>query len=149
MNSIDELLAIKAIERTKARYCRFLDTKNWTAWGMLFTADATLDVSEDAAPGQHLAQGRMNIVEFVRKSVADARTAHQVHAPEIEFQSPTSARVIWAMHDYLTWPQDGLRPVADMHTLQGFGHYHETYLIEDGEWRIATIKLTRLQRIIN
>ena len=29
--------------------------------------------------------------------------------------------------------------------LTGYGHYHETYRIEDGAWRIATLTLTRLK----
>jgi hypothetical protein len=28
--------------------------------------------------------------------------------------------------------------------VQGFGHYHETYTRKDGQWRIASLKLTRL-----
>jgi hypothetical protein len=27
---------------------------------------------------------------------------------------------------------------------RGFGHYHETYRKVSGEWRIATLRLTRL-----
>ena len=29
--------------------------------------------------------------------------------------------------------------------MQGFGHYHEDYRKEDGQWRIARLKLTRLR----
>ena len=36
----------------------------------------------------------------------------------------------------LIWP-NGMR-------LDGYGHYHETYEKADGEWRIASSKLTRL-----
>jgi hypothetical protein len=41
MSTLQEILAIRAIERVKARYCRYMDTKHWTDWGMLFTEDAT------------------------------------------------------------------------------------------------------------
>jgi hypothetical protein len=34
-----------------------------------------------------------------------------------------------------------------VHSLTGFGHYHEIYSLAAGEWRIASLKLTRLQRI--
>src|SRR5271155_126242 len=37
---VDDVEAIKIL---KGRYFRFMDTKDWTAWGGLFTADATLD----------------------------------------------------------------------------------------------------------
>src|SRR3546814_5183618 len=35
------------IRAVKARYCRFLDTKNWQGLADLFTEDAVLDVRED------------------------------------------------------------------------------------------------------
>jgi len=67
MNTLDELLAINAIEGTKARYCRFMDTKRWNDWGMLFTENATLDVSEDVTPemGPQVVHGRSAIVAQV------------------------------------------------------------------------------------
>ena len=30
-------------------------------------------------------------------------------------------------------------------TMVGYGHYHETYQKADGQWRIATSRLTRLR----
>jgi hypothetical protein len=45
---------------------------------------------------------------------------------------------VWALQDTLVWPT-GMR-------LDGYGHYHETYEKLDGEWRIKTMKLTRLRR---
>lgn len=43
-----------------------------------------------------------------------------------------------AMEDYIR--------TLDRRTLlvHGAGHYHETYRFEEGAWRIATTKLTRL-----
>src|SRR5271156_626863 len=32
------LLAIESIKQLKARYCRYLDTKDWAAWRAIFTA---------------------------------------------------------------------------------------------------------------
>src|SRR5271170_7798501 len=98
MNTLDELVAIRAIEGTKARYCRFMDTKRWTDWGMLFTENATLDVSEDVTPemGLQIVHGRTSIVAQVRAVVHTARTTHQVHSPEIDLISPIAANGIWA-----------------------------------------------------
>lgn len=59
---------------------------------------------------------------------------HQVHSPIIELDSPNSAKVIWAMEDIVKMP--------GFH-LEGRGHYRETYVIEDGRWRIASLHLTR------
>ncbi|MBW2381092.1 MAG: nuclear transport factor 2 family protein [Deltaproteobacteria bacterium] len=56
---------------------------------------------------------------------------------EIELLSPTEARGIWAMFDYVEFkPSRGIR---------GYGHYHEEYRKENGKWLISTLKLTRLR----
>src|SRR6202044_2126656 len=101
MDTLNELVAIRAIEGTKARYCRFMDTKRWDDWGRLFTENAVLDVSEDVTPemGPQVIHGRAAIVAQVRGVVETARTTHQVHSPEISVVSATTATGIWAMHD--------------------------------------------------
>jgi hypothetical protein len=150
MNTLNELVAIRAIEGIKARYCRFMDTKRWDDWGMLFTENATLDVSDDVTPemGPQTVHGRAAIVAQVRGVVDTARTTHQVHSPEINLLSATTANGIWAMQDVVVWPEGVARPVPGLNSLTGFGHYHETYSLAVGEWRIASLKLTRLQRIL-
>jgi hypothetical protein len=150
MNTLNELLAIKAIEGTKARYCRFLDTKRWDDFGRLFTDDASLDVSEDVTPdmGPQVVHGRAAIVAQVRGAVDTARTTHQVHSPEINLTSASTATGIWAMQDVVIWPEGVASPVPGLHSLTAFGHYHESYVLVSGEWRIASLKLTRLQRIL-
>jgi hypothetical protein len=67
-------------------------------------------------------------------------TVHQVHAPEVELTSATTARGTWALNDIVR-----LLPAL---TLNGSGHYHETYEKSDGQWRIKTSKLTRLREDI-
>jgi hypothetical protein len=150
MSTVEQLLAIKAIEGTKARYCRFLDTKRWDDFGMLFTDNAWLDVSEDVTPdmGNPIVHGREAIVAQVRGAVDTARTTHQVHSPEINLTSATTATGIWAMQDVVIWPEGVASPVPGLHSLTAFGHYHESYSLEAGQWRIASLKLTRLQRIL-
>ena len=54
--------------------------------------------------------------------------------PEIEILSDSEARGIWAMEDIVEFT--GRR-------LHGFGHYHETYRKDGGQWRIARLHLTR------
>ncbi|MDT5245538.1 MAG: hypothetical protein QOD36_2914, partial [Mycobacterium sp.] len=36
MDDATRLLEIEAIKQLKARYCRFLDTKDWQAWRGVF-----------------------------------------------------------------------------------------------------------------
>ena len=45
MQPIDELLAIEAIKRLKARYFRCFDTKDWEGWLDVFTDDVMLEFS--------------------------------------------------------------------------------------------------------
>lgn len=122
-----------AIGELKARYCRFLDTKQWEAWADLFTEDFVLDTSEAGGPPPVI--GRDAAVGMVRQSIEAVRTAHQVHSPEIAITGSTAA-AIWAMQDRLIF-ENG-------HGMVGFGHYTETYVKQGVTWRMASSKLTRL-----
>ena len=135
----DTLLAIESIKQLKARYCRYLDTKDWAAWRALFTDDF---VSDTAEAGGKLIVGADEFVSFTRKNIGRPAqaTAHQVHAPEIELTSATTARGVWAL-------QDVVRFGAGV-SLVGYGHYHETYERTGGQWLIKSSKLTRLREDI-
>ncbi len=128
------LLEIEAIKQLKARYCRFLDTKDWQAWRGIFADDFHSDTSPS---GGKVIDGADEFVAFVRKNLNTQPTVHQVHAPEIELTSPTTARGIWALNDIVR--------LAPGLNLDGWGHYHETYEKIDGQWRITSSTLTRLR----
>lgn len=137
MADIDALEAQLAISNVKARYCRMLDTKNWAGFAALFTDDFVLDVSEGTSVP--IIRGRDQAMQHVRTLVDTARTVHQVHTPEIEVRGD-EANVIWAMQDRVVWesPRRGLASIT------GYGHYHERYVRQNGEWKIASLRLTRL-----
>lgn len=118
----------------KARYCRFLDTKDWAAWRDLFTEDYALDISEGT--GIPVIHGRDEAIARVRASIGEAKTAHQVHTPEIRIDGD-EAHAIWAMQDRVVFGPG--RP-----SITGYGHYHERWLRRDGVWKIASLRLTRL-----
>ena len=129
-----------AIAKVKARYCRFLDTKDWAAYTDLFTEDFILDTS--TAGGAPPVHGREAAVTYIRSCVEHAKTAHHVHNPEMTIEGDT-AQVIWAMQDRVIWPEDRAALVNEKgHT--GFGQYHETYTRKDGRWRIAKSRLLYL-----
>ena len=132
---------LEEVRNVKARYCRFLDTKNWDALADLFTQDAILDVREDTGAAPFI--GRPLLIEQIRAAVIDAKTAHQVHTPEITLISDDEATLIWAMQDRVVWAE-GKSPIAGVKSITGYGHYHERYVRQDGIWRIAALKLTRL-----
>lgn len=121
-----------AIANLKAAYCRLLDAKDWDDWAALFTEDFALDVSGSGGP---VLQGRAAVLASVRQSIGSAKTAHQVHFPEIAIDGD-SATAIWPMQDRVEW--EGGR------VLTGYGHYHERYVRTPDGWRIAAQKLTRL-----
>ena len=124
---------IEAIKQLKARYFRTMDTKRWNEMRHVFTDDVVLDTT---GSGGSVITGGDAVIEFLRDTLDNVVTVHHGHMPEIEVTSPTTARGIWALHDLLLW-SSGAR-------LQGFGHYHETYVKVDGAWRIASSILTRV-----
>lgn len=132
MTPIEQFEDWAAICETKARYCRFLDTKRWEDWASIFTEDLVLDTT---AAGGPITVGREVSIAAVRSVIETARTAHQVHTPEIALDGDR-AEVIWAMQDRVVF-DDGTG-------LVGYGHYHETYVKQDGVWKIAKSSLTRL-----
>ena len=138
-DSAAALLAIESIKQLKARYCRYLDAKDWAAWRSIFTDDF---VSDTAEAGGKLIVGADDFVAFTRNNIErrSQATAHQVHAPEIELTSATTAHGVWALQDVVRFGP-GV-------TLVGYGHYHETYENIAGKWLIKSSKLTRLREDI-
>ncbi|MEB3062919.1 nuclear transport factor 2 family protein [[Mycobacterium] zoologicum] len=130
----DAAADIEAIKRLKSRYCRYLDTKDWAAWRALFTDDFLSDTSR---AGGKIISGADEFVAFTRKSLRSQPTVHQVHAPDIEPDSPTTAHGVWALEDVVRFGP-GMN-------LRGYGHYTETYEKVDGHWRIKSSTLTRLR----
>jgi len=139
MDDAAALHEIEAIKQLKARYCRYLDHKDWAAWRNLFDDDFASDI---VGVGGRQTSGADAFVAYTRRSIGrpSQRTVHQVHAPEITLTSATTARGVWALNDVVR-----LAPAV---TLHGYGHYHETYEKRDGHWRIKTSRLTRLREDI-
>jgi ketosteroid isomerase-like protein len=140
MDTLAKLETHEAIRTVKARYCRYLDTKDWEGLASIFTEDMVLDVQEDS--GMPPFEGRAAALETIRWSVQDAKTAHQIHFSEIELNGD-EAFVITPMEDRVVWAP-GKSPVPGVASITGFGHYHERYVREGGVWKIAHLKLTRL-----
>ena len=125
---------LEAIKQLKARYFRTLDSKDWAGMRAVFADDLVMDTSSS---GGGVVRGADAFLSFLSKVLADVVSVHHGHMPEIELTSPTTATGIWAMNDLLRWPNG--------RELRGYGHYHETYALIDGSWRIQTCRLTRLR----
>lgn len=121
------------LTRAKARYCFTLDTRDWAGFGDLMTDDVVLDVSDGT--GVPVVTGRDAAVEMIRSSLTNAKSAHQVHTPLIDLNGD-EAEVIWAMQDRVIWESGP--------ALTGYGHYHERWVRRGDDWKLASLRLTRL-----
>lgn len=137
---METLLAIEAIKVVKARYFRFVDMKDWDGLRSIFTPDAQLEVPEAGTGVNDLDTA----LEFFKAALEGAVSVHFGHMPEIEIEGPGNARAIWPMDDRIYWSPERAS-VLGYTQLRGFGHYHETYEKRDGEWKIKTLRLTRMR----
>jgi hypothetical protein len=132
-DDVQRLIDLAELQSLKARYWRCLDTKSWDELRGVFATDARLD-----ADG-FVNDGRDTIIDFLAEVLADARTVHMGHAPELEVTGPDTATGIWPLEDYVELPADSGRGI------RGYGHYYDEYVREDGAWRIKSSRLVRLR----
>jgi hypothetical protein len=129
---------IEAIKQLKARYFRLMDTKQWDRWREQFTDDCRYD-----GTSRHYS-GPDEFCAGTSQRLADATTVHQGHMPEIVLTGPDTARGIWAMFDWVEFPEARDTGHGVSRGFTGFGHYEEEYRRHDGVWRISFLRLTRL-----
>lgn len=148
--TLNDVIAAQEVSNLKARYFRFMDTKQWDAWLETFALDATMDMSGEPgafeaagypptseAPAPSLVfRGREEIRAAVSGALDGVSSCHHGHVCEFELTSPTTARALWSMEDVISHGgTDGFR---------GYGHYHDTYAKINGSWRIKSTRLSRL-----
>lgn len=143
MTDVEKLLAIEAIKNLKSRYFQTIDGKNWDGYRALFTDDLVADMRASAGgyDESQLFHGADAYVASLAPMLADVTTVHHGHMPDITVDSESRAHGIWAMEDKLWVAKGSDLPFRFMH---GYGHYHESYACQDGQWRIQSIRLTRL-----
>jgi len=151
MDALQELIAIEAIKKLKARYFRGVDTKDWDLLASTLSDDVVCDyrgATTDPETGVNAAPettgdplvGRKLAVDAIKSVLARVTTVHHGHMPEIEITGENTATGIWAMSDTLRFPKGGnVREVA------AYGHYYETYVRIDGKWKIKALRLPRLR----
>jgi NADPH:quinone reductase-like Zn-dependent oxidoreductase len=140
MDNVEKLLAIEEIKQLRARFARCMDTKQWQEMQDTITDDCEFDC-RDGTVVTEMWIGAEDVVANIRRSLDAAVSVHHAHMPEIEITSPTTAKGLWAMQDYLRFFAGG--GTVD---LVGAGHYHETYeKQQDGRWRLKSYLLTRLR----
>ena len=148
MDPLARLIAIEEIKQLKARYFRCMDTRLWEEVGQTFTRDGVFDCSQGF---QHtplggepigvegpVTTGRDAIVAWIRDAFVKQTSLHHGHCHEVAIDSETEAHGVIAINDEI---RDASRT---RRLLAASGHYWERYRFEDGAWRIAHIRLTRL-----
>jgi SnoaL-like domain len=85
--------------------------------------------------GVPVVTGRDAAVDLIRSSLTNAKSAHQVHTPLIELNAD-GADVVWATQERLMWEGGP--------ALIGNGHYHERWVRRGDDWKLASLRLTRL-----
>jgi bile-acid 7alpha-dehydratase len=129
-----DLAEIEAIKRLKYRYFRCLDSKLWEELAECFAKDATTGYSS----GKYSYEGVDAIIRFLKRILGPrVISMHQGHHPEIEITGDTTARGIWALHDY----------VIDLGTnisLRGAAFYRDEYVKLNGEWKIKSTGYDRI-----
>ncbi len=141
-NALDYLLCVDAIRQTKAKYCRYIDTKQWDRLASLFTPDCVFEGLGSAPPGADVA----TFVRGVSGRLANTISVHHCHMQETVMTGPDSARVIWAMEDFVEWTDGGtVKETPGSKGFYGYGHYEEVYRRVDGGWKIGFLRLTRLR----
>ena len=129
-----ELIAFYELTQAKAKYCRTLDTQDWDGLAELMTADVEFGMSDGHSEPQ-MTVGRDETLALLKSLVAGARTAHQVHSPEIELNDD-EAQVIWAVQDRAMF-DDGT-------SVTGYGHYTERWVRQTDVWKLASLRLSHL-----
>lgn len=147
LTDLERLIAIEDIRNLQSRYVRYVDTKDWQAVAGLFTRGASfIPYGMDGKP-QVTMSGRDEIAKTVSGAVGAGMTLHHLFSYQIDIDSPTKARGVWGMEDWLDRTDDNSTTgtVASFKTMHGNGHYHATYEKVDGAWFIADLKLFRVK----
>jgi hypothetical protein len=135
----ERLWDIEQIHQLKARYFRFLDTRQWRNIRELFTDDFVW--YETAGDGKKPRWASADaFISWVSGAYDPDRvlSVHQGKMPEIELTSDITARGIWEMSDWVDYPQK--------HAHFGWGYYYDEYAKgADGKWRISSTHLVRLR----
>jgi hypothetical protein len=147
MDDIERLSIIEDIRRLMARYVYNADHQQWNDLAALFTPDGTFTPHNvDGSAARRMA-GREEISTSIPASVGpDAVLIHHLFSDEIDVESATAARGVWAMEDLITRPSTtDDKGVAQFATMHGFGHYRPRFVKAGGSWHIAELVLTRLR----
>ena len=138
MTALDRLVAIEEIKRTRARYCRGIDTKDWALLASTLAPDITLDLPSLRAAGREV-KGPEAFLDLVQEWFGSAPSLHANHLPEITIHSHDRATAIWAQEHFL-----GPIYLPGEHHGHGYGYSHDEYVQIAGTWLVGSVRLEPL-----
>lgn len=147
METLERLSITDGLRRLMARYVRYADHQRWEDLANLFTEDGTFTPHKPDGSVWLRMNGRDEIIATVGSSGGPGVTLiHHLFSDEIDVDSETSARGVFAMEDIVTRPE-GAEVSEDIpfRRMHGFGHYHARFVKTDDSWRIAELKQTRVR----
>jgi SnoaL-like domain len=106
MNDLERLVAIEDVRYLQARYVRYADAKDWRALANLFLPDAQFIPHDMDGKPQVTLTGRDEIERRVSAAVGSGTALHHLFSHEIDIDSPTRARGLWAMEDRIDRSRD-------------------------------------------
>ena len=134
ISALETLVAIEEIKRLRARYCRFLDTKDWALLRTTLAPDIRLDLPSLREFGG--VSGVDAFIELVTRWFGVTPSLHANFLPEIEILSADRAAGVWAQEHFLP-----ARYEPGVHHGHGYGYSHDEYARIDGRWLITSIRL--------
>ena len=136
----EQLIAIEAIKKLKARYFRCMDMQDWAGLAETMTDDIDF---EHPSIGRHLSSTA--VMAGLKKRLEPlALTLHHGSMPEITVHSPSTASGIWSLHSCVM--RAGSVGGEGMRLQHGYGRYFDTYDCTAGEWRLKTLRLEHLYK---
>ena len=124
----------------KAKYCRYIDTKDWDAFTALFVPEPRIRMFDPEDAQLFAFDDREAFAAVSREFLANARSIHQLHNAEIEQLAPDRIAATWSMEDLIVFPD---APSGGMRRMNGYGHYHEIWVDGPEGWRISELELRR------
>lgn len=134
------IFEFELVRKAKARYCRYLDTKQWSSFAELLAPDAEIRVIDPEGGVIAAFNARDPFVASAEAFLSGTQSVHQVHNDELTLLSDTEVHAIWSMEEFIVFPQ--VKPEGSK-ALRGYGHYEETWIRSPEGWRIARLELRR------
>jgi hypothetical protein len=140
MTPLDKLVALAEIRQVAARRILCVDRKDWAGFARCHAPDAVTDTYKSLGSADAPIVGPDAIAAQIAKALGDRVTATQLHEPDIEFTSETTAVAVWPCENRNWWEDGGQKRWSRAYNL-----YREAYEKIGERWLIKSRSVTRLR----